>query len=118
MDGGPSDLMDSIDQLANAEPLDAEDDLVLRMQASKVQGGGGPSFRGVGARDRKAKQQRDAFAPSKSIAKRRQPRVKLDGMKVDSEGGARPSALAIKAAAALASGIKVPPVKLKRSYSI
>lgn len=113
-----SDLWEKIDQMAQAEPMDPEDDLALRLESSaKVHAGGGRKA----ARERTTRHA--AFSPSKSIAKRRSgraSRLKPDSMKIDTTS-AHPSAAAVKAAAAainLPSKATMPPLKLKRSYSI
>lgn len=126
MQAGPSETdweaggFDQLDQMEKAEPLDPEEDLVLRMQAvSKLR-----HVAGVGSKERKkGGSRRDgsmSFAPRGAIGKRRQQSsraAKPDGMQVDSRGG-KPSAVAAAAAMAVAAENAPPPVKLKRSYSI
>ena len=58
--------MEQLDQLNNAEPLDAESDLIIRMQAvSKVRKGN--------------KKEKKSLSPSKGISKRQSRRAKRDG---------------------------------------
>ena len=127
--GEPSSLWEDLDQMERAEPLDPEEDLVIRMQAvSKLRGaqaaGAGPKERRMGA-----KPPRDPFAGgvSKSaISKpaRRPPTNrtnKPEGMKIEGahSGAAKPSAVAAAAAMAVANAQKrLPGVALQRSYSI
>ena len=58
--------MEQLDKLNNAEPLDAESDLIIRMQAvSKVRKGN--------------KKEKKSLSPSKGIGKRQSRRAKRDG---------------------------------------
>ena len=116
----PTALWDAFDQMEKAEPLDPEEDLVLRMQAvsgmSRVR-----HAVGAGAsRDRKKAQLGGGLGGAgRGIAKRRQPqRANRDGMHIDSVGK-RPSALAVQAANAVVNSARgsVDGLKLKRSVS-
>ena len=90
------DLFERLDSMSRAEPLSAEDDLVLRMSAvSKVR-----SRKGVKEK-RKGKCKVEASSPSKGIAKRRQP--KRDSMKIDSVPRKAQQTSAAVAAAAVAA---------------
>ena len=124
----PTDLFEALDAAAAAEPMDPEDDLILRMeQSAKVHGGG----RGGAASKSFAKEKRAQKALQKGgvssrggIGKqRRQPKKGggPEGMKVDHSSTCRPSSRAVAAAAAVvADGLpmKLSPLKLKRSHSI
>ena len=124
--GGPSsDLFEQLDAMAAAEPLDPEDDLVLRMQSSaRVQGGERNRF----GRDRQKTERSSSFAPRKGIGggigKRKQPKRQIvDDMKIDGRGGpsSRPSAAAVAVATAIgrtSRSSKLQGIPLKRSHSI
>ena len=67
-DAAESDLFEQLDSLANAEPLSAEDDLILRMQAvSKVRGRKGAKL----GEPSKPKTPGPEKRPKKSIKKKR-----------------------------------------------
>ena len=60
------DLMEQLDQMNSAEPLDAESDLIIRMSAvSKVRGG-----------SKKEKKKKKSLSPTKSISKKQSRRSK------------------------------------------
>jgi hypothetical protein len=69
--GDSSDLMSNLDTLDKAEPMAAEDDLILRMQAvSKIRG-----WQGKGAKEKGTGKSGSAGKPKHSIEKkRRQPK--------------------------------------------
>lgn len=72
----PSDLLDSIEStLAQAEPISAEDDLIVRMNAvSKVKRGGSSSARRERKQQRERQKTHGAKGPSKSITKHQRAR--------------------------------------------
>ena len=118
------DFFEQLEAAAAAEPMDPEDDLILRMeQSAKVHGGGGGGSRASRsfAKEKRAFKGLTGGAGSRGIVKqRRQPqRAWPEGMKVDSTS--RPSTMAAVAAAVVAHGADLPippPLKLKRSHSI
>ena len=122
MTGEPSDLWDRLDQMERAEPLDPEEDLVLRMQAvSKLRG------HASGKEKRQEKSKERGFAASRLIGKnRRQPRGGKAAEKgVTFDASTRVSAVAAAAALAVTrerresmEDVIPPPLKLKRSHSI
>jgi hypothetical protein len=94
MSTDPSGLWEQLDGLANAEPLSAEDDLILRMSAvSKVRS----SKR---AKDRKNKA-KAGVSPTKGAIRKKEKR-KVESMVVD-RASTRLTAVAANAAAAVAS---------------
>ena len=88
-----SDLMEQLDAMASAQPLDAEDDLILRMSAvSKVRNS---------KREKKGKAARSSLSPSKvGGIKKKEKRRKVQGMVVD-QANQRPSVTAAAAANAV-----------------
>lgn len=85
----PSDLFSQLDEMARAEPISAEDDLILRMQAvSKVRAGA--------KKEKKAKG--SSTKPANPIAKK--VRSRRDGMHVESSRTTQQSRATPRAAAA------------------
>jgi len=107
MADGEGDLFERLEAMSRAEPLSAEDDLILRMSAvSKLK-----SRKGMGVKDKqKGKSKAMITSPAKGIAKRRQqPRretMKIDmpvpGVKMTSEDISRAAVAAVEEAAAAA----------------
>ena len=124
-----SDLWDNLDQMANAEPLDAEEDLVLRMAAVSSLRKSTPAA-SSSAKYQKRSGKASLFSPSKvggGIAKQRRQPARTrpsEGMQVDSVSvrrsrpESRASHLAAAAAMAVAKSALPPPIKMKRSHSI
>ena len=117
-----SSLWENLDALNNAEAMDPEDDLILRMQAiSKV------SHSSSSSKDAKEKKKQAAFKPMNSICKKsRSPQKKPsrgDAMVISSVGASssksRPSQLASRvAAAAMAEQPTIKGIAMRRSASI